>query len=90
MSGTRCPGAWRRTACISANIRITSLKLAGAAGWYLVGCAVFVVLQTFGLGCCADQVHYQSQECEGGRQQRVGVEKLNCQIQSRIPENIQN
>ena len=30
VSGTRYPGAWRHTACISANISITPLKLAGA------------------------------------------------------------
>ena len=57
---------------------------------YLVCRAVFVIFQTFRFGNGSDQVHYQSQEREGGRQQRVGVEKLNCQIQSRIPENIQN
>ena len=49
-------------------------------------CAVFVVSQTFGLGASSDQVHYESEEGEGGWQQRIWVKKLYCQIESGISE----
>ena len=47
-------------------------------------CAVLVVSQTFSIGNSSDQVHYQSQEGKGGRQQRIWVKKLYCQIKPSI------
>ena len=67
-----------------------NMKIQDILIWFacLVCAAVFVVFQTFWLGNGSNQVHYQSQECEGWRQQRIRVKELNCQVESCISKKI--